>query len=68
MLKEHFDFFIFGHRHIPYDIKLDKKTRVINLGDWIYSFTYGQLDEKGFELKQYKNTGANIIREHYSLD
>lgn len=66
--KEHYDFFIFGHRHIPYDIQLGEKARVINLGDWIYSFTYGQLDEKGFELKQYKDKGANIIREQYSLD
>jgi len=66
--KDHYDFFIFGHRHIPYDIQLGEKARVINLGDWIYSFTYGQLDEKGFELKQYKDKGANIIREHYSLD
>jgi len=66
--KEHYDFFIFGHRHIPYEIQLGEKARVINLGDWIYSFTYGQLDEKGFELKQYKNNGANIIREKYLLD
>jgi UDP-2,3-diacylglucosamine hydrolase len=66
--KEHYDFFIFGHRHIPYDILLGEKARVINLGDWIYSFTYGQLDEKGFELKQYKDKGSNIIREKYSLD
>ncbi|MBN2522705.1 MAG: UDP-2,3-diacylglucosamine diphosphatase [Bacteroidales bacterium] len=66
--KEHFDFFIFGHRHIPYDIKLGEKARVINLGDWIYSFTYGELDEKGFVLRQYQGDGANIIYENYSLD
>jgi UDP-2,3-diacylglucosamine hydrolase len=65
--KEHFDFFIFGHRHIPYDIQLGQKTRVINLGDWIYSFTYGVLDDNGFELKQYRGSGDNIIRESYSL-
>ncbi len=66
--KEHFDCFIFGHRHIPYDIKLGEKARVINLGDWIYSYTYGELDEKGFVLKQYQGDGANIIYENYSLD
>lgn len=66
--KEHYDFFIFGHRHIPYDIKLGEKSRIINLGDWIYSFTFGELDEKGFTLKQYKGKGENIIREQYTLD
>ena len=66
--KDNYDFLIFGHRHIPYDIKLGEKTRVINLGDWIYSFTYGELDEKGFSLKQYKGKGANIIRDQYIID
>jgi UDP-2,3-diacylglucosamine hydrolase len=62
LLKEHFDFILFGHRHIPWDIQMGNKTRVINLGDWIYSFTYGVLDENGFELKQYQGAGTNIIR------
>ncbi len=65
--KEHFDFFLFGHRHIPFDVRLGEKTRVVNLGDWIYSFTYGVLNENGFELKQYQGKGENIIRESYSL-
>lgn len=65
--KEHIDFFLFGHRHIPFDVKLGEKARVINLGDWIYSFTYGVLDESGFELKEYRGTGANIIRRSYPL-
>ncbi|MBA7518992.1 UDP-2,3-diacylglucosamine hydrolase [subsurface metagenome] len=66
--KEHYDFFIFGHRHIPFDIQLGQKSRVINLGDWIYSFTYGELDGKDFTLKQYRGKGENIIREQYSLE
>jgi UDP-2,3-diacylglucosamine hydrolase len=63
--REHFDFFLFGHRHIPYDVKLGDNCRVINLGDWIYSYTYGILDDKGFELKQYRGNGENIVRESY---
>jgi len=38
--KEPYDYFIFGHRHLPFDIKIGDKTRVINLGDWITKFTY----------------------------
>jgi UDP-2,3-diacylglucosamine hydrolase len=66
--REYFDFFIFGHRHIPIDIKLGDKTRLINLGDWIYSFTYGELDGKSFNLKQFNGDGENIIHKQYSLD
>ena len=28
-------FFIFGHRHLPLDVKLNNSSRYINLGDWI---------------------------------
>ncbi len=66
--KRHCDFFIFGHRHIPWDIKLGEKSRVINLGDWIYSYTYGELDDQVFSLKQYGGDGKDIIRLSYELD
>lgn len=51
---EHYDFFIYGHRHFPIDIKIGEKTRYINLGDWISHFTYGVLDKQDFKLKKYK--------------
>lgn len=63
--KEHFDVFIFGHRHIPFDIQISEKSRVINLGDWIYSFTYGILDNNRFELLPYQGNGENIIRKKF---
>jgi UDP-2,3-diacylglucosamine hydrolase len=61
--NEHFDFFIFGHRHIPFEVRLNKNSRVVNLGDWIYSFTYGELNGKEFYLKQYEGDGKSIIRQ-----
>jgi UDP-2,3-diacylglucosamine hydrolase len=64
----HYDLFIFGHRHIPWDIKLGEKSRVINLGDWIYSYTFGELDGKDFTLKQFHGDGKNIIYESYPLE
>jgi len=60
---EHFDFFIFGHRHIPLDIQIAEKTRSINLGDWIYNFTYAEFDGEQLALKQYQGDGKNIIIE-----
>lgn len=64
----HYDFFIFGHRHIAWDINLGNKTRVINLGDWIYNNTYGELNGKVFSLKQYQGDGKDILRLSYNID
>ncbi|MDB5232645.1 MAG: UDP-2,3-diacylglucosamine diphosphatase [Chitinophagaceae bacterium] len=51
LAKEHFDYFIFGHRHLPLDIQLSVNSRYINLGDWIRSFTYAVFDGNKLELK-----------------
>lgn len=41
---DHFDYFVFGHRHLPLDIKLQENSRYINLGDWITHFSYASFD------------------------
>ncbi|WP_417600530.1 UDP-2,3-diacylglucosamine diphosphatase [Owenweeksia hongkongensis] len=51
--KEHFDYFIFGHRHLPLNIELKPDSHYINLGDWIRYFTYGEFDGETMELKDY---------------
>lgn len=34
--KQHFDFFVFGHRHLPLDLTIDgSESRYINLGEWV---------------------------------
>lgn len=48
------DLFIFGHRHVLYDLMLTKQRRVIYLGDWIDKFSYGVLDQDGFYLDQWE--------------
>lgn len=50
---KHYDYFVFGHRHMPLDIKLNKNSRYINLGDWINYFTYGVYKNNKFSLKKY---------------
>ena len=49
-----YDFFVFGHRHLPLEIDLTEDSKYINLGDWIGYFTYGVFDGTNFELKEYK--------------
>jgi UDP-2,3-diacylglucosamine hydrolase len=55
--KEHFDFFIFGHRHLPLDIKLKDNSRYINLGDWINYFSYAEFDGQNVTLKFFTEKG-----------
>lgn len=52
--KNHFDYFIFGHRHVPNDIALSDTSRYINLGDWIINNTYAVFDGEKLELKKYE--------------
>jgi UDP-2,3-diacylglucosamine hydrolase len=52
--KEHFDYLIFGHRHLPLDIKVGENSRYINLGEWVNYNTYAVFDGKELELKTYK--------------
>jgi UDP-2,3-diacylglucosamine hydrolase len=54
--KKHFDFFIFGHRHIPIDYDFPNGSKYINLGDWINHFTYAELDGENLNLKKYNRT------------
>lgn len=52
--KEHIDYFIFGHRHLPIEIKLNEKSSYINLGEWINYNSYAVFDGEKLLLKYYK--------------
>ncbi|HEX5167802.1 MAG TPA: UDP-2,3-diacylglucosamine diphosphatase [Cyclobacteriaceae bacterium] len=51
--KEHHDFYIFGHRHLPLDLKVNERSRYINLGEWVHFDTYGVYDGENVELKKF---------------
>lgn len=51
--KEHFDYFVFGHRHISIIKEMSEKTKFIILGDWITKFSYGVFDGEKFELRRF---------------
>lgn len=54
LAREHIDFFVFGHRHLPIDYKLSDNSRYINLGDWITNFTYAAFDGTDMHLKKWE--------------
>jgi UDP-2,3-diacylglucosamine hydrolase len=47
----YYDYFIFGHRHLPIDFSFANGSRYINLGDWIRYSTYAVFDGISLELK-----------------
>jgi UDP-2,3-diacylglucosamine hydrolase len=52
--KQHHDFYIFGHRHLPLDLKVGENSRYINLGEWVNFTTYAVYDGKNVALKNFK--------------
>lgn len=48
-----YDYFVFGHRHLPLEIKLQEKSTYINLGDWITFFTYLEFNKNEYNLLKF---------------
>jgi UDP-2,3-diacylglucosamine hydrolase len=61
--KSHFDYFIFGHRHLPLDIELNKSSRYINLGEWLNYNSYGVLENGVFELKFFQSNYSKVVNK-----
>lgn len=51
--NQHYDHFIFGHRHLPLEIDLNEKSRYTNIGDWVTYFTYAVFDGKHLTLEKH---------------
>jgi UDP-2,3-diacylglucosamine hydrolase len=50
---QHYNYLIFGHRHLPMVFPLGNNSDYVNLGDWITYFTYGVFDGETFEIKKH---------------
>lgn len=51
--QAHYDYFIFGHRHLPLKIKLSEQSEYINTGDWLSHFTYAVFEGREIDLQRY---------------
>ncbi len=49
----HFDNYVFGHRHLPLDLKVGEGSRYVNLGEWVHFSTYAVFDGHRLELKTF---------------
>ncbi|MBI9067568.1 MAG: UDP-2,3-diacylglucosamine diphosphatase [Salinivirgaceae bacterium] len=52
--RKHFDYFVYGHRHLMINKPVNGAT-FINLGDWLYNFSYGVFDGEKFELHKVRS-------------
>ncbi len=65
LAQQHYDFFVFGHRHLPIDFRLQsngKTARYINLGEWINYATYAVFDGEQLTLQSYSGQEEKIYR------
>ena len=51
--SNHHDFYIFGHRHLALDLKVNDHSRYINLGEWVHFSPYAVYDGKELLLKSF---------------
>jgi len=55
--KEHYDYFIFGHRHLPMQMQI-ADSWYINLGEWVNYTSYAVFDGDKLELKNYRSVNV----------
>ncbi len=53
--KEHCDYYVFGHRHIPMKLDIGKGSQIINTGEWLSQQTFACLQDGQMQLLQYKD-------------
>lgn len=54
--RQHHDFYIFGHRHLPLDIPINSQSRYINTGEWIEACTYAYLQGNQINLVKFEES------------
>ena len=49
-----YDYFVFGHRHLPMEINISENSKYINTGDWISYFSYAVFNGEKLQLHYFK--------------
>jgi UDP-2,3-diacylglucosamine hydrolase len=50
--KQHFDYYIFGHRHLVLDLPVGGNSRYLNLGEWVSGGQFGVFDGDTFLIQK----------------
>ena len=51
--RQHHDYYVFGHRHLPLDVAVGPGSRYINLGEWVNYCSYGVYDGQEMALREF---------------
>lgn len=51
--RQHHDYYVFGHRHLPLDLRVSETARYLNLGEWIRACTYAVYDGEDLRLEAF---------------
>ncbi len=61
--ENYFDYYIFGHRHLPLEVAVENKSIYYNLGEWINYNSYGEISGGQFELKFFESSYTKAINK-----
>jgi UDP-2,3-diacylglucosamine hydrolase len=53
LTKEHIDYFVFGHRHLPLNLKVSDNSIYINLGEWLNYNSFAVFQNEKLELMKF---------------
>ena len=51
--SDHYNYFVFGHRHLPLKINLGNNSHYYNCGDWFNHYSYLDFTDSGLTLKYF---------------
>jgi UDP-2,3-diacylglucosamine hydrolase len=51
----HFDYYIFGHRHLALKVEIGPNSHYFNLGEWFKACSYGVFDGRSMQLAQFES-------------
>jgi len=51
--RQHHDYYVFGHRHLPLDVAVGPGSRYLNLGEWVNYCSYAVYDGNQTVLREF---------------
>lgn len=54
LAKQHYDYFVYGHRHLPMVIDLGNNSKYYNIGEWFGFNSYAVFDGEELSLKYFE--------------
>ncbi|MGI4884225.1 MAG: UDP-2,3-diacylglucosamine diphosphatase [Janthinobacterium lividum] len=52
--RQHHDYYVFGHRHLPLDLAVGPGSRYVNLGEWVNYCSYADYDGNDLVLRYFE--------------